>query len=114
MIKEISFREFVETIPSHQVYTDMDVMSMYFDEFDKKSVKEISNITGRSIGEIYRTLSRNNFQKNRSGTNHYGVLSLASQGFSPEKIAEFTGYTARNVRYILKKELVTEGKTCRS
>lgn len=101
------FREFVETQP--HVYTDMDVASLYFNNFEKRSVKEIAEITGRSVGEIYRILDRHHFRANRNRINHHGVLSLADQGFSPDKIAEFTGYTPRNVRYILKKNQLSEG-----
>lgn len=107
-MEEMNFREFVESAPS-QVYTDMDVVSLYFNGFDKKSVKEIAAITGRSVGEVYRTLERHNFQNNRNRINHHSVQTLAMQGFSPDKIAEFTGYTSRNVRYILKKLQLSEG-----
>lgn len=105
-MEEMNFREFVESSP--HVYTDMDVVSLYFNNFDKKSVKEIAAITGRSVGEVYRTLDRHHFRSNRNRINHHGVHALASQGFSPEKIAEFTGYTPRNVRYILKKQQLSE------
>lgn len=105
----MSFREFVQvrepTETPNLKYTDLDVVSMYYDMFSKKSVKEIAQTTGYSIGEIYSALDRSNLRANRSRVNHHSVMSLASQGFSAQKIAEFTGYTPRNIRYILKNHL---------
>jgi len=105
----MNFRKFVEANESHAVFTDDDVVSMYFDGYARRSIKEIAAITGYSTGEIYRTLSRHHFRANRNRLNHHNVLSLASQGFSPNKIAEFTGYTPRNVRYILRNQQLSEG-----
>jgi hypothetical protein len=41
---------------------------------------------------------------NRQKINHNNVINLANFGYLVPQIAELTGYTARNVRYILAKE----------
>lgn len=108
MRKNINFKEFIQESTEH-IYTDMDVISMYFDEFNKKNIKEIAALTGKSIGEIYRTLDRNHLSSNRNKIQHHNVISLFDQGFSPEQISEFIGYSPRNIRYIIKNNTLSEG-----
>lgn len=79
-------------------YTDEEVISMYHSE---KKISEIKHTTGKSVGELYRILHNNNIHPNRLKTNHQNVLDFASSGLSITQIAELTGYTPRNVRYIL-------------
>lgn len=94
------FREFF--IHSDQGYSDQEVISFYLGNPEKK-LSEIALITQKSTGEIYRILHANNVQPNRLRTNHQIVMDFASAGMSVPQIAELTGYTPRNVRYILSK-----------
>lgn len=82
-------------------YTNNEVVAIY--NSDKK-IKEISQLTGKSIGEIYRILHDYNIKPNRLKTNHHNVLDFANAGYEIPQIAEFTGYTPRNIRYILFKK----------
>jgi len=80
---------------------DLEVANMYFHNTGLK-VREIAEKSRRSVAEVYRILHRFG-TPNRQITNHENVISFASAGFPIKKIAEFTGYTPRNIRYILKK-----------
>jgi len=90
------FREFVD------YYSDQDVVNLYLNSPDKQ-IREISKTTGKSIGEIYRILKGNFITPNRLAINHDSVRSFAETGLSVSQIADLTGYTPRNVRYILSK-----------
>lgn len=68
----------------------------------KMQMSEIAKASNKSIGEIYRILRFNEVEPNRLKINHKKVESLAKLGWGIKEIAEFTGYTTRNVRYILK------------
>lgn len=83
-------------------YSDQEVVSYYNNNPDKK-IKEISQITGKSVGEIYRILHNYSVTPNRQKTNHHNVINFARFGYDIPQIAELTGYTERNVRYILSK-----------
>lgn len=87
-------------------YTNDEVISLYLSSPGKR-MTEISALTGKSVGEIYRILHENGVKPNRLKTNHHYVFDYASAGMSIQQIAELTGYTPRNVRYILSK-LTTE------
>ena len=80
---------------------DSQVVGLYLQE-PKMTILEIANKTGKSVGEIYRILQVNEINPNRLKTNHQRVESLAKVGWGIKEIAEFTGYSTRNVRYILK------------
>lgn len=97
------FKEFFD---NNKRYSDHEVIGMY--NHDNKKIKEISVATGRSIGEIYRILHNYNIEPNRNKTNHYNVINFSRFGYNIPQIAELTGYTSRNVRYILNR-LKTEG-----
>lgn len=89
-----------------QGYSDDETITLYLSSPDKR-ITEISAITGKSIGELYRILHNNGVKPNRLRTNHHNVIDFASSGMSIQQIAELTGYTPRNVRYIISK-LATE------
>jgi len=93
----MNFKEFVSNTVS-----DWDVANMYLHNL-ALPVREISKRSGRSIGEIYRIVNRIGHSANRQVLNHENVKMFANGGMQTSKIAELTGYTPRNVRYILKK-----------
>jgi hypothetical protein len=94
-----SFKEFYH---KENTYSNQELVSLYMHSPDKK-MKEIAEITGKSIGEIYRTLHNYNVNPNRLKTNHKNVIEFYNYGMNINQIAELTGYTVRNVRYILNK-----------
>jgi len=83
-------------------YTNDEIVSIYLNSPDKR-ITEISFITGKSVGELYRILHENGVKPNRLKVNHNNVFDFAYSGMSVQQIAELTGYTPRNVRYILAK-----------
>lgn len=93
-----NFREWVE-----HSYSDQEIISLYNHNPDKK-IKEIAQLVGRSIGEIYRILHNFNVTPNRLKTNHHNVINLSNFGYNISEIASLTGYTERNIRYILFKQ----------
>lgn len=98
------FKEFFQHC--EQGYSDNETIALYLNSPNKRII-EISTITGKSIGELYRILHSNGVKPNRLRTNHHNVIDFASSGMSVQQVAELTGYTPRNVRYILSK-LTTE------
>ena len=92
----MSFRDFLK--PRRN--TDWEVASLYFGS-SKLTVQEISRKTGVSVAEIYRILERSGSKPNRQITNHHNVRLFSH--LPVPQIAELTGYTPRNVRYILSK-----------
>ncbi len=105
------FREFFDALNepyTHQTYSDLEVANMYLNN-PVIQVREIAAKTERSVAEVYRILRRHGAMPNRMHINHDHVMSLADAGFPVQKIAEFTGYTPRNVRYILKNEIAKRG-----
>lgn len=67
-------------------------------------VRDISQVTGKTFGGIYRTLNKYEIGPNRQGK-HEDVLKYANMGcFTVAEIAELSGCTPRNVRYILSKQ----------
>ena len=95
-----TFREFLNQTESD--YSDYSVINLYLNDPGRK-ITEISQLTHKSIGEIYRILHSNNVQPNRLRTNHQNVIDFAGAGMAISQIAELTGYSTRNVRYILGK-----------
>jgi hypothetical protein len=96
------FREFLTTNN-----IDEQIIQTYL-ENPKLPVSEIARHYEKSQAEIYRILHANDVSPNRLRANHQKVQNLASLGWGVQEIAEFTGYTPRNVRYILAKTM-TEG-----
>ncbi len=95
------FKEFMEQ-RERSKESDFAVLNMYL---HKSKVEEIAQESGKSIGEIYRTLQRYNISPNRLKSKHNHVLGFAQNGFTIGEIAKLTGYTQRNVRYILSNQL---------
>lgn len=83
-------------------YSDQELVSLYM-HAPEKTIKELASITGKSIGDIYRILHSYDVIPNRLKTNHKNVVEFYNNGMSIPQIAELTGYTTRNVRYILSK-----------
>ncbi len=73
----------------------------------KLPVSDIARMYQKTESEVYRILHANDVSPNRLRANHQKVRGLANLGWGIREIAEFTGYTSRNVRYILKS--ITEG-----
>jgi len=89
------------TDATHTTLSDVEIANLYFHHTNVK-ISEIANRCGKSVGEVYRILHQYG-RPNRQITNHETVISFAQAGFPINKISEFTGYTPRNVRYILKR-----------
>lgn len=81
---------------------DNEIIDLYLNH-KNLTVNNIAQFTERSEAEIYRILHANSIQPNRVRVNHQKVQNLAHLGWDIPQIAEFTGYTTRNVRYILNK-----------
>lgn len=78
----------------------MEIINMYFHQ--NKSIKEIANQTGSSIGSIYRTIKETG-SPNRTKKNHHSVHALSDSGFNFKTISDLSGYSLRHIRNILKK-----------
>lgn len=83
---------------------DGKIVRLYLDNPQVK-ISEIAQQTGKSQAEIYRILHAHDVLPNRLKTNHDKVVQLKSIGWNIAEIAQFTGYTPRNVRYILAKTM---------
>lgn len=82
---------------------DNDVISAYLNS--QLKISEIAQQFGKSEAEVYRILHANDISPNRLKVNHQKVMHLAHLGWGIKEIAEFSGYTARNIRYILSKNI---------
>ena len=103
-IEKLKFREFfTNQTPDVYQFNNVEIATMYLHS-SQMTVKEISHKTGKSIGELYRIIKEYGAVPNRQSTNRHNVVLFAGSGFSVSQIAELTGYSSRNVRYILKKE----------
>lgn len=100
-MNNLNFKEWLSNLDTKPHLDDFQVANLYFHNPALK-VKEISDQSGKSVGEVYRILHKFG-NPNRQIHNHEAVLSYSQSGFPINKIAEFTGYTPRNIRYILKK-----------
>lgn len=83
------------------------IINVYLNSPEIK-ISEIAQQFGKSEAEIYRILHLNDVSPNRQKVNHQKVQNLSQLGWEVREIAEFTGYTPRNVRYILAKN-ISEG-----
>ena len=86
---------------------DAKLIQLYLHNPDMK-IAEIANLTGRSQAEIYRTLHHNQISPNRLKQHGEKVLNLHRIGWTIDEIANVTGYSSRNVRYIISKNLNEE------
>jgi len=94
----LQFREFFH----NNGYSEQEIVSIYLNHSDKK-ITEIAQTTQKSVGEIYRILHNNGIKPNRLRINQQNVMDFANSGLSIPQISELTGYTSRNVRYIIAK-----------
>jgi len=93
-----SFKEF---------FWDGEVIGLYLNRQDLK-ISEIAAHCAKSQAEIYRILHDNGIKPNRLKIGHEAVHQLAERGWSVGEIANMTGYTDRNVRYIISKMRLSE------
>jgi hypothetical protein len=93
---------FKEFLSSNRV--DEDIIQTYL-ENPKMRVSDIAKSHNKTEAEVYRILHANDISPNRLKANHQKVVNLANLGWGVREIAEFTGYTTRNVRYILAKTI---------
>jgi AraC-like DNA-binding protein len=100
MHEELDFKAFMASEKPN--FSEWDVVGLYFQ--DLKKVKEISLKTGKSIAEVYRIIRRHGAEPNRLITNHENVRLFANANLPVKNIAELTGYTPRNIRYILGRQ----------
>lgn len=101
------FRNFLDSFPQEHKYSDLEVIKLY-QHHSNMRVKELAEKTGKSINEIYRILKRFDVSPSRQKTNQHLVVSYSNQGYKVSEIANLTGYTERNVRYILSKNKIEE------
>lgn len=94
----LDFNDFFKNNP------DKEIVHLYLNH-PKMQISEIAQKTNKSIGEIYRILKANEVSPNRLKVNHEKVKNLADLGWGIKEISEITGYSTRNIRYILKGEL---------
>jgi len=80
---------------------DKHVIGLYMSN-PQLTISEIARQTNKSTGEIYRILHAHEIQPNRLKIHHQKVESLAKLGWGIKDISGLTGYSTRNVRYILK------------
>ena len=94
-MSNLNFREFLNQT------SDWEVAACY-----QKGIKvrEISEKTGLPLPEVYRSLRRAGGWPNRVHPRHDEVKAYAGHGLNNRQIADLTGYTERNVRFILDKE----------
>lgn len=69
------------------------------------SVAEIGKMFSLSEREIYRILRFSQINPNRKNLHKEKVQHLHGLGWGIKEIADFTGYSTRNVRYILRNPL---------
>lgn len=103
--KPQTFREFFQAevmSRDSSELTDDDIVMLY--QSGSTTIRDLCNKCGKSIGDVYRILRKRNLHPNRRHLKHDNVSSLAKSGFSIQAIADLTGYTPRNVRYILSKK----------
>jgi len=79
-----------------------EVVNLYFSH-PEMTIREISEKTGKSVGDIYRIVRREGRTPNRQITNHHNVLMFVDSGLPLYQVAQLTGYTERNIRKILRK-----------
>jgi predicted transcriptional regulator len=91
------FKRYIDSNP-----VDTQIIHLYLNRNDI-SVGEIARLFERSEADIYRVLHAHDIAPNRLKVNHQKVRSLSQLGWDIQEIARFTGYTPRNIRYILAK-----------
>lgn len=67
-------------------------------------INELEQESGRSRGDIYRILQRNQIIPARLRQKHHLVDYFHSAGYSPTEIAREIGMTPQGVRYIINNK----------
>lgn len=96
-----SFRQFIE---STNYSLEHEVLSLY--RSTQSHVKQISEITGVSVGGIYRILEKHGIKPHRRNMNNsqYDTIQqYYNSGISAQRISELTGYSTRQVYNIIAK-----------
>lgn len=101
MMENLNFKEWMDYPINPKETVETEVSNLYF--HSNLKIQEISSKTNVSVGEIYRILHKTS-KPNRKNTNHDNVLLFHKSNVPIKKIAEFTGYTPRNVRHILARK----------
>lgn len=83
---------------------DSNIVRLYLNNPETK-ISELAIQVGKSQAEIYRILHAHDVLPNRLKINHEKVIQLHKVGWNINEIAQFTGYTTRNVRYIISKTM---------
>lgn len=87
---------------SDNLNTEQKIVDMYR---NKKTIEEIHQQTSASIGKIYRTLEHYGIKGNRLRKDHDKIYYYHNVwGLPVDEIAEFTKYSSRWVRNVLKRE----------
>lgn len=81
---------------------DSEVVNLYLHN-PAVRVTELAQTAGISIPDFYRILKKFNVEPCRIGHSQGLVRSYHEDGYKPSEIASMTGYTPRNIRYILTK-----------
>ncbi len=99
----MDFMEFFNLHEPGRKYEDHEVVQYYVTNPTMK-VTDMAEKVGRSIPELYRILQRHGQKPTRLNANRQMVLDFSKSGYPINQIADMTGYTVRNVRYILGSE----------
>jgi hypothetical protein len=91
------FKEFFENVD-----VNSSIIGDYLSQTNLTAL-ELANNYKKSKAEIYRILKSHGIQPNRLKRGHEQVKNLLGLGHSDNDIANYTGYTKRNIRYIKKK-----------
>lgn len=95
------FNEFVDNLSQ-----EYEIINMYKDKHRWK-IKQISEISGISVAGIYRVLEKYGINPHRRNLNdtHAIVGQYYLSGTPINKISELTGYSRRQVYYIIANEI---------
>ena len=107
---DCTFREFIvnadsnqQLLTEQQQFSDAEIFALYSDRsYSPMTARQISELTGKSLGSIYRIIDRYG-GPTRRGTNYHLISNYASQGLPAKDIAERVGYTRRGIHNILKR-----------
>lgn len=99
--EKLDFRGFVTGESQVAPCEDWQLVQLYHQHPELK-VRELAQKTGRSIGEVYRTLRRTGGYPNRQVSDHDTVKLYATTGLGEKDIASHTNYSRRHVRRILR------------
>ena len=90
----MDFKDFIS-----ESVSDLEIVSKYFN--GKESVRNLSKIYKKSIGDIYRIIHAHG-KPNRHKKNYSVIKSLHDSGLSNKSISNLVGYSNRHILNILK------------